>query len=141
MWPGIIPSPSRDIAPAGTFSCGRAKHLAVARCFARPRLAARPAGLAALRPAPLEKDWRRPVFFVSCGHGYFACRRKQNSSTPPRLFCLLAKHASGWHMYRKTARRCCFSVMCPRQESNLHYELRKLAFYPLNYGSNRPAHE
>ena len=22
---------------------------------------------------------------------------------------------------------------CPRQESNLHHKLRKLAFYPLNY--------
>lgn len=26
-----------------------------------------------------------------------------------------------------------FPTWCPRQESNLHHKLRKLAFYPLNY--------
>gem|GEM_PF-5311683 len=25
---------------------------------------------------------------------------------------------------------------CPRQESDLHHELRKLVFYPLNYGDS-----
>ena len=29
-----------------------------------------------------------------------------------------------------------FLSWCPRQESNLHYKLRKLVFYPLNYEGN-----
>ena len=28
----------------------------------------------------------------------------------------------------------CFCGLCPREESNLHQELRSLLFYPLNYG-------
>lgn len=29
-----------------------------------------------------------------------------------------------------------FPLICPRQESNLDHEFRKLAFYPLNYEDN-----
>ena len=30
-----------------------------------------------------------------------------------------------------------FANLCPHQESNLDHELRRLVFYPLNYGSER----
>ena len=37
--------------------------------------------------------------------------------------------------HQKEKRHCCrFSFWCPREESNLDYELRKLASYPLNDG-------
>ena len=30
-----------------------------------------------------------------------------------------------------------FPTWCPRKESNPHLELRRLPFYPLNYGDNK----
>ena len=33
----------------------------------------------------------------------------------------------------KTAHKGPFRFLCPREESNLDYEIRNLAFYPLNY--------
>jgi hypothetical protein len=65
--------------------------LAVARIFARPRLAVRLGGLTSLRLTSREKDWRRPVFFVSV---------RVEGIEPPALF---------------TSRRCSTT------ELNAHY--------------------
>ena len=50
--------------------------------------------------------------FESWTHNALAsCSRAQNEKTPCR----------------------CLFILCPRQDSNLDYQLRKLTFYPLNY--------
>ena len=37
-------------------------------------------------------------------------------------------------LHEANQNRLQFPTWCPREESNLYHKLRKLAFYPLNYG-------
>ena len=51
-----------------------------------------------------------PLAYHGFLYGYGGClrRRAKNPTTLARLFCLLAKHASAFHMYEKTPSSGCF---------------------------------
>ncbi|TSC63190.1 MAG: hypothetical protein Athens041674_297 [Parcubacteria group bacterium Athens0416_74] len=98
------------------------------------RLAASPTGSASLRLAQNHKHlpWSMSVFVVTSN--FFAVAQKFSrprlAVRPARLTTLrLAQD------HKHLPKGKCLCVLCSRQESNLHYILRKDASYPLNDGS------